>query len=132
MTDNEQVTISAAYFAELWKKANETDNICKECREEHTADEFVAIAKERDELKAKLEDAENREHASDADGIRLGYKCDELSKRLAAAERCIDDVLCEIDTKGATSVTAKICHIRSIIRDYRAKGGKECAGRRER
>lgn len=64
MTDNETVTISADYFAKLHRLANETINICKECREEHTAEEFNALKKERDELKAKF----------------------------AAAERCIEDI----------------------------------------
>lgn len=54
MNDNETVTISAEYFAKLHRLANEYINICKECREEHTAEEFNAIVKERDGLKAKL------------------------------------------------------------------------------
>lgn len=56
MTDNETVTISSEYFLKLHRLANETINICKECREEHTAEEFNALKKERDELKAKMMD----------------------------------------------------------------------------
>ena len=93
MTDNNKVTIDADYFYELFRKANETDGICKECREEHTAEEFKALRRERDELKARLADCEKRvlnkagETSAGSVVVIESYK-----ERLAAAERCIDDI----------------------------------------
>ena len=79
------------------------------------------LAKERDELKSKLEEVENREHASDADRIRLGYKCDESNESLAEAERCIEDV--EIAMNRVKEFNAKVepDEVLGIIRAYREK-----------
>ena len=110
MSDNETVTISADYFAKLHRLANETINICKECREEHTAEEFNAIKKERDELRAKLVYAEREEEK--CKGITTEYR--RCRDSLAAAERCINDIEKKCDCEGLT-----FCKIMDVIRAYR-------------
>ena len=110
MADNNKVTIDAAFFSELFRKANETDAICKECCEEHTAEEFNALAKERDELKAKL--AGECKNCVSQDEAKV------LAESLAAAERCIEDVWnCLSPQEIADNEYAHI----DIIRAYREK-----------
>lgn len=133
----EQVTISAAFFAELWMKAEEADDICKSCREEHTAEEFNALVKERDELRAANEDLKSRvvsyterKHFAklEDDYIAVCKECDELRAKLdaaevdretykdraEAAERCIDEIYSLIDCEEADNTIGR------IIRAYRA------------
>ena len=91
MADNtNKVTIDADYFAKLHRLANESINICKECREEHTAEEFNALKKERDELKAKF----------------------------AAAERCIEEIE-SVMSVSVISECAEGEKVNGIIRAYR-------------
>lgn len=111
MADNNKVTIDAAWFAELfakWERPSFAPE-CGVCKEVHTRtrERDVAeskckeLAKERDELKAALERA-NQTNSSQADQLRDALnaleqermnKCDEVTaKSLAAAERCIEDV----------------------------------------
>lgn len=158
MADNNKVTIDAAWFAELWKIANEADEVCKDCVREkcgackvvkerdelkaanedlksrvvsdterkHFAkieDEYIAASKERDDLKAKLErERENvKELLAQLEQERMN-KCYEVTaKRLAAAERCIDDVWnCMSPQEIADNEYAHI----DIIRAYREKEAK--------
>ena len=90
MTDDETVTISADYFAKLHRLANESINICKEYREEHTAEEFNSLKKERDELKA----------------------------RFASAERCIEEIE-SVMSVSVISECAEGEKVNGIIRAYR-------------
>ena len=81
MTDDETVTISADYFAKLHRLANESINIFKECREEHTAEEFNALKNERDDLKAKFAAAERcREEIESVMSVSVISECAEGEK----------------------------------------------------
>ena len=91
MADNtNKVTIDADYFAKLHRLANESINICKECREEHTAEEFNALKKE----------------------------CDELRAKFAAAERCIEEIE-SVMSVSVISECAEGEKVNGIIRAYR-------------
>lgn len=46
MADKNKVTIDAAWFEELWKKANEADKVCEDCVREKCGE--CAVVKERD------------------------------------------------------------------------------------
>ena len=112
---NHKVTIDAEWFAEIYANANEkynsndekskkieelkdelqgSRNCYYECR-----DELLEVTKERDELKEKLDDARE---------VSNGFEL-----RLAAAERCIDDIAV------AVAEEQDIDEIANIIRAYR-------------
>ena len=99
MADNtNKVTIDAAWFAELYAAAKDKSIY---------SGAVINIAKERDELKAKLAESERR------------YSQDH--ERMDAAERCIEEVSQELD--GAGTLT-EIRNAQSIIRSYREKEAK--------
>lgn len=139
MADNtNKVTIDAAFFCELFRKANETDDICKSCREEHTAEEFNALVKERDELKHQLElkDEQCRgcaalcvsqlqceELTRDRDALRAKLDCAEVDreaflKRAETAERCIEDVY-DVLKESVITDCGDGLQVYEIIRAYR-------------
>ena len=79
---NKKVTISADYFVELYRKAYETDTICKECREDRIQAEYASLLEDYGELKEKLEDA-NKHYCTSATGNKAGDAC-------VVAKRCQD------------------------------------------
>ena len=120
MADNtSKVTIDAEWFIELYDRANdhdeETDSLLGEIVKErdelikklnNDAKDLLALTNERDELNAKLEEL------SKHDAIAIS------DSRLAAAERCIDDIeaaILEYETESQGSAVLK------VIRAYREK-----------
>lgn len=102
--DNETVTISAAYFAELYNAA------IGDSRYKTLEAAYNQVRKERDELKAKLV-ADCRECVNRDEAKVLGDV-------LAAAERCIEEVWNKL---GAIYVSAdkQLDAIENTIRAYR-------------
>ena len=86
MTDNETVTISSEYFFKLLQMA---------MKSEMSLETINALAKELDELKAKLDDAKAHYCTSATgklgDACNVAALCMQSEAKRAAAERCIDD-----------------------------------------
>ena len=102
--NNHKVTIDAAWFAELYRKATEPKTQMVECKGE--CQSLKALAKERDELKAKLDCAEvDRETYKD---------------RAEAAERCIEEIEA-VMSDGVIADCAEGMKVNGIIRAYREK-----------
>ena len=100
---NNKVTIDADYFAELWYKAKQAGD-CDNCEVKFGLQQAI---KERDELKTKLEDERNS-------------KCDEQTlNRLAAAERCIEEIEKIVEPYGEH--VGNYIPICDIIRAWREK-----------
>lgn len=140
MADNtNKVTIDAAWFAELYAAKKDKDqyakavlNIAKERDNlrKHIEDDCASCpaVKERDELKAKLATSQNYEDVIAAkdreieavkdERNRLNAKVNELKGKIAAAERCIDDIETVI---GGRSIKMQGCAAHNIIRAYREK-----------
>ena len=152
MADNNNVTIDASYFNHLFTRAVERERLWSD--RECLVLECEKIAKERDELKAKLSTAKNYEaviaakdreiEAVKEERNRLNAKVNELKdelkrykigytldacqgeegaqyKRLAAAERCIEDCWGHIACGTTEAITASLGAIEDIIRAYREK-----------
>ena len=120
MADNNKVTIDAAWFNHLFTRSVERERLWSD--REGLILECEKIAKERDELKAKVNAYEPKIKELDTatlDQERMN-KCDEVTaKRLAAAERCIEDCFNLCNKKW--NATAEIAN---IIRAYREKEAK--------
>lgn len=108
MENTNKVTIDAAYFNNLFTRAVERERLWSD--REGLILECEKIAKERDELKAKLEKSKTN-NMFDA---CLGDEC-ATAKRLAAAERCIEDCWCQLTVGASRSI------VEGTIRAYREK-----------
>ena len=129
MADNtNKVTIDAAWFIELFrgsKEKNQTleaaynqvrmerDKLFKELNID--AKKIAELANERDELKAKLDGDATANGLSPATMRLL-----DTEKRLAAAERCIEDIA-ETVSRSHTEMRVDYAKIEEIIRAYREK-----------
>ena len=114
MADNNKVTIDAEWFAELYAAKKD---------KEQYAEAKINIAKERDELKAKLDDA--RAHFCTnatgklGDACKVAALCMENEAKLAAAEQCIETIASNIICTTSWENKHKI--IEDAIRAYREK-----------
>ena len=101
MADNNKVTIDAAWFSELYAKANggkSGERPCDGCPIVGDLDEMrtecALLRKDRDERQAERDKEREKvkELKAQLEQERMN-KCDEVTaKRLAAAERCIEDI----------------------------------------
>ena len=133
MADNtNKVTIDAEWFAELYEKAENTEKNCMNCREKNTRGDFESIEnertelkveclklkKERDGLRAKLEKSQKNYCTSATgelgDACKVAALCRENEVKLAAAERCIEEIASRCDNNGLAFGL-----IMDIIRAYR-------------
>lgn len=121
MADNNKVTIAAAYFNHLFARAAERERLWSD--REGLILECEKIAKERDELKAKLEDAQKHYCTSATgkvgDACKVAALCRENEAKLAEAERCIETIASNIICTTSWENKHKI--IEDAIRAYREK-----------
>ena len=112
MADNNKVTIDVTWFDELRSTANGERYKTLEAA-------YNQVRKERDELKAKLDGAIAHycTNATDklGDACKVAALCRENDDKLAAAERCIEEIYSRIDCEEADNAIGK------IIRAYREK-----------
>ena len=111
------MTIDAEWFAELYKAL-------ESCQGENKG-LIINRLDERDELKAKLEES-NKHYCASAtgklgDACKVAALCRENEVKLAAAERCIDEIANKCDNNGLS-----FCEIMTIIRAYRAAKEAKC------
>ena len=115
---DEQVTISAAFFAELYDIRRRFDLGHGSPHPDGTA---VGIETGRDGQSDALDDAKRAYDELRGDLLAAERELDELKAELTAASRCIDDV-----AKNATFVRAgenpdeRVSRIKEVVHAYRA------------
>lgn len=126
MADNNKVTIDADYFAELYGYKEKYDDACVHCGQCQTDGKLAKAEKDRDELKAKLDEV-NRTTVvclnDEVDALKSKDKSltsflDDAQTKLESAERCIEDIAKIVfpNEKYVESSYKPLC---DIIRAYR-------------
>ena len=115
---DEQVTISAAFFAELYDVKRRSDLAHDERQPDGTA---VGLEIGCDGQSDELDDAKRAYDELRGDLLAAERELDELKAELSAASRCIDDV-----AKNATFVRAgenpeeRVSRIKEVVHAYRS------------
>lgn len=129
MESANKVTIDAAWFAELWKTANEADKVCEDCVREKCGE--CAVVKERDELKSTISRMEKSvEQMRQKDLFELEdvrKERDELKVRLDEVNRttvvCLNDEVDALKSKNKSFASflddaqTKLAEARRCIED---------------